>query len=181
MPDKNFVSFENLVGAKVVGQTLVPDQPDYADTMKVFRCRRSVFDRFTVTGSTEDVIDVGRESCGNTFSYFRVVPLGKYCVTCKGGSHENRFVKWHLLRHGTSVDFEFGNWHSLNFDTSRDNVLESITAEDGQPITYCYRWGCRPRIVNTFARHLWWRSVGITVYWWAKYVAHRILRIPDRF
>ena len=181
MPDKNFISYENLTSFAVLGRTLVPDQPDYADTMKVFRCRSVMFSDFTVTGAREDVLDLGRESSFNTFDSFRVRPTGKYCVTCKGGSHYNNFRHWTLCGHGSVVDFEFGNWHSLNFEYSTGNFIYRCATDDGSPITYCYRWGCKPLIIDSLARHLWWRSVGITVYWWAKYVAHRILRIPDRF
>lgn len=181
MPDKNYHSYENLDGVTVANGVLVPDQPTYNDTMKVFKCTSSTFKDFYVVGSKEDVLDLGRESCANLLIGFSVKPMGKYVVTCKGGSHYNSFTNWLLEAHGKWVDFEFGNWHSLNFDTSRDNVLTNVRALDGKPVTYCYRWGCRPLFIDTPAKHLWWRSIGLTVYWWAKYVAHRILRIPDNY
>lgn len=46
-------------------------------------------------------------------------------------------------------------------------------------MTYCYRWGCRPQIINTDAKHLWWRSIGLTIFWYAKYLWHVILKRPD--
>ena len=60
-------------------------------------------------------------------------------------------------------------------------MLTNVRATDGKPVTYCYRWGCKPLFIDTPAKHLWWRSIGLTVYWWAKYIAHRILRIPDNY
>jgi hypothetical protein len=84
-------------------------------------------------------------------------------------------------RHGSAVDFEIGNWHSLNFSTSVGTSLVNLRAEDGKPVTYCYRWGCKPNIIGGNMKHLWWRSIGLTVYWWAKYVWHRVLKRPDNF
>lgn len=182
MPDKNYHSYELLKEQTIANGVLVPDDPKlYNDTMKVWKCVGTRFVDFYVVGSREDVLDVGRESIANLFQNFRVKPTGQYVLTCKGGSHVNMFTDWVLEGHGTDVDFEFGNWHSLNFEVSYDNVLQNITTTDGSPITYCYRWGCKPTIVNTKARHLWWRSIGLTVYWWGKYIAHRILHIPDNF
>lgn len=184
MPDKNFLSFEDQRGqifARTPDTTVVPPSPDYNDTVKVFRCNECTFDTFHVVGGTEDVLDVGRESSGNYFRDWVVQPRGQYVATIKGGSHDNVFYRWTIHGHGTDVDFEFGNWHSLNFERSTGNSIWLCATGDGSPVTYAYRWGCKPRIIDTHARHIWWRSIGLTVYWWAKYFAHRVLRLPDNF
>lgn len=178
-PDKNFKSYEALRLTTFRGVSLHPADPsEWNDTMKVWRCKGCTFDRFDVLGSTEDCLDVGQDTQQCLFDSFTVTPTGQYVVTCKGGSNGNIFRGWRLRGHGKDVDFEFGNWHTYNFAPSTGNALQWCSADDGSPITYCYRWGCRPLIVGTKVRHLWWRSIGLTVYWWAKYVWHVILQRP---
>ncbi len=182
MPDKNFKSYESFRGIRFANVELRPADPSaWNDTMKVWQCNQCTFDRFDVLGSREDCLDVGQASSENLFNEFVVEPTGQYVVTCKGGSNFNRFLNWTLRAHGRDVDFEFGNWHSLNFQRSEGNSIEGCRAADGRPITYCYRWGCRPIIVDTKTKHLWWRSIGLTVYWWWKYFFHRIFNRPDNF
>ena len=182
MPDRNFKSYEAFRAVAFRNVELRPADPEaWNDTMKVWRCTDCTFDSFDILGATEDCVDVGQCTDLCLFDEFVVEPTGQYVVTCKGDSIDNVFRNWILRGHGTSVDFEFGNWHSLNFNRSTGNVIDSCRTLDGTPITYCYRWGCRPKIINTNARHLWWRSFGLTVYWWAKYIWHRILNRPDNF
>lgn len=181
MPDKNYHSYEQLNGALIANGVLVPDLDTYSDTMKIWKCTGCVFKDFFVVGSKEDCLDVGQQTVATLFDRFRVQARGRYLVTLKGGSHYNTFSDWVVERHGSAVDFEIGNWHSLNFSTSVGTSLVNLRAEDGKPVTYCYRWGCKPNIIGGHTKHLWWRSIGLTVYWWAKYVWHRVLNRPDNF
>ncbi len=172
-PDKNFISYNELSGDVIADVQAIPADPKaWSDTIKVQKCFNVLFDRFFVYGSTEDCVDVGMLTNWCTFHEFKVRPTGMYVVTCKGSSSHNYFLGWQLQGHGKAVDFEFGNWHSYNFERSIDNCIKDCYATDGKPITYCYRWGCRPIIVNTKAKHLWWRSIGITIWWWMNYLWH---------
>jgi len=182
MPDKNFNSSESFRDTRFTGVELRPADPSaWNDTMKVWKCWLCTFDRFDVLGAREDCVDVSQQTNDCVFDEFVVEPTGQYVVTCKGGSNDNVFRKWILCGHGRDVDFEFGNWHSYNFEDNVDNVISSCQTTDGSPITYCYRLGSRPVIRNTHVKHLWWRSIGLTVYWWAKYLWHVILKRPDNF
>lgn len=182
MPDKNFKSYESFRNTRFTGVELRPADPKaWNDTMKVWRCNECTFDRFGILGAKEDCIDVGQQTSNCNFIDTLVEPTGQYVVTCKGGSNNNVFYGLILRGHGRDVDFEFGNWHSYNFERSAGNVIDGCRTTDGSPITYCYRWGCRPTVVDTKAKHLWWRSIGLTVYWWAKYIWHVILKRPDNF
>jgi hypothetical protein len=182
MPDKNFKSYETFKDTTFRNVELRPANPaEWNDTMKVRRCNGCTFDRFDVLGSREDCVDVGQATNDCLFDEFVVEPTGQYVVTCKGGSNDNVFRLWLLRGHGKDVDFEFGNWHTYNFERSTGNVIEACRTTTGRPITYCYRFGCKPIIIDTHARHLWWRSIGVTVYWWAKFIWHRVLNRPDNF
>jgi len=178
--DKNYKSFELLVGQAAAGERLVPHDPlEYDDTMKAYKCERSTFSNFYVSGGKEDCLDVGRETFDCTFQNFMVLSNGQYVGTIKGGSHRNLFRNWRVLRHGKTVDFEIGNWSTYNFEKSTGNIFENISSDDGKPVTYCYRLGCKPTVINSNMKHLRWRSIGLTVYWHFKYVKHVILKRPD--
>lgn len=173
-PDKNFISINDQMGEVFADVEAIPPNPkDWSDTVKVQNCVLSAFKRFFILGSTEDCLDVGMKTSSCIFADFKVKPTGRYVVTCKGGSNFNLFLNWELQAHGKAVDFEFGNWHSYNFEPSLDNEIADCWATDGKPITYCYRWGCKPTIINTKAKHLWWRSIGITIWWWLNYIFNR--------
>jgi hypothetical protein len=182
MADKNYKSYELLGGIAVRDVVLRPENPaDWNDTMKVWKCWGTYFERFEVLGSTEDCVDVGQASSFCTFDKFVVEPTGKYGFTIKGGSDHNNFFNITFRGHGRDVDIEIGNWHSFNFDRSKHNFFNRVKAVDGRPVTYCYRLGCKPTFFASDVKHLWWRSIGLTVYWWAKYIWHRVLGRPDNF
>lgn len=182
MADKNFKSYEAFRQVTFMNVYLHPEDPAaWNDTMKVWRCHDCKFIKFEVRGCREDCIDVGQDSSGNWFDRCKLSSRGQYIATIKGGSHRNIFFDCLIVEHGRDVDFEFGNWHSYNFENSTGNIIDSCGTMDGSPITYCYRFGCKPVVRNTHVKHLWWRSVGLTVYWWAKYLWHVILKRPDNF
>lgn len=183
MADKNYLSLEERLGEIIVVGDLTPDSPDFDDTLKVWKCVGCEIKGGTIQGSREDCIDIGRESHRNTFRKLQLYSNGEYCVTLKGGSDDNEFQNITVGRHGSVVDIEIGNWHSYNFERSTGTrFVGPIRASDGKPVTYCYRLGCRPTIVEggVNVKHLWWRSIGLTVYWWVKYVWHALLKRQDR-
>lgn len=173
-PDKNFISYNDQVFETTTDvQAIPPDPSAWSDTVKVQKCVGSTYKRFFIYGATEDCLDVGMKTSSCLFADFKVKPTGRYVVTCKGGSNDNLFFQWELQAHGKAVDFEFGNWHSYDFSKSEGNRIAECYASDGKPITYCYRWGCKPIIISTKVKHLWWRSIGITIWWWLNYIFNR--------
>jgi hypothetical protein len=181
MSDKNYKSYEFLGNQVIEHFTLEPDSPlDYDDVMKVYMCNNCLFRDGDVDGGREDCIDVGRESSNNIFRELRLNPNGSYVFTIKGGSHNNYFENIMLHGHGKVVDIEVGNWSTYNYDLSTNTLFDGIYALDERPITYCYRLGCKVRFApNCKVKHLWWRSIGLTFYWWFKYVKHVIFKMHD--
>lgn len=180
MSDKNYKSYEYLIRKTVEGVSLEPDNPtEYDDIMKVYRCLDCRFTDFVVEGGKEDCVDFGKESSGNDVRRMKLTPNGRYAFTIKGESNGNEFYDIELLSHGKDADIEIGNWSTYNYEKSTGNTFGGIYAKDKEPITYCYRWGCKPTFINSNVKHLWWRSIGLTFYWWFKYVWHVILKRHD--
>ena len=181
MTDKNFKSYENEFAQLYGDVSLIPPHPlNWDDVMKVFRCTWCRWEGVEVVGGKEDCIDLGRESSDNTLEDLTLTPNGKYVFTIKGGSNNNHFNGVYIMSKPSVVDIEVGNWSTHNYEKSTGNRFNVAGHSDGSPVTYCYRLGCKVKFDSTSkVKHLWWRSIGLTFYWWFKYVWHVILKRHD--
>lgn len=187
MADKNFMSWDGG-GDDPPHHDVVVDMPSAgidpmtrADAAKFHKRVSEVFWNITITvGGNEDAVDANNGCNDNTFQDFHIIKPGATRVlTLKGGSSRNTFLHWTVWQHAKVVDIEVGDWSSYNISRSRENVFVGWKSMEGRPFTYAYRLGCKPLFRDMQVKHLWWRSIGLTVYWWAKYVWHVVLRRPD--
>lgn len=152
----------------------------WQDTCKFWQCDVCTYWDFLIyDAGEEDAVDVGTNCTDNVFNRF-TVNGGKQVITLKSESHHNTFNDWTIERPGSIVDIEIGNWGSQNTGPSKGNKFNRWRRKDRKPITYAYRWGCRPKFVGMDVKHLWWRSIGITLYVMGKYVWHKWLKQPDK-
>lgn len=147
------------------------------DTLKFNRRTSCIFEDFTVVyGGREDAVDISCRNVDNRFRYFTVSSDGKYVLTLKGKSRFNEFYAWTIIRPGRWVDVQIGNWHDddanwgITGSYSDANTFINWQRADGKPIRYAYRWGCRPTWEGSNVKHLWWMSVGLSLYWLGKYL-----------
>lgn len=185
--DRNFFSFDREEQSDATHMHFQPSlliewpPGSWQDTVKFYRRKGCVFRDFTVIeGGVEDAVDISPECVGNSFVLFSVNAGGAYVLTLKGGSCMNLLSEWRIGHPGAVVDIEIGNWSSTNFQRCTGNVFQNWSRADGKPVTYCYRFGCKPQFIGTKTRHLWWRSIGLTVYWCAKYLWHVKLGRADK-
>lgn len=184
--DRNFRSFDTPAQLDASDVRLDPVADGWApgtwqDTCKFYARRGRTFTNFWIErGGTEDAVDINNGCENNIFDLFNVASGGDYVLTLKGSSRNNKFSFWTIRQPGRVVDIEIGNWSSNNTGLDSGNVFHYFRRTDGLPVTYCYRLGCKPRFEGTETKHLWWRSIGLTAYWWGKYFWHRVLRRPDR-
>lgn len=182
MADKNYRSFEDLHVERIEDLVLHPDDPKaYNDTAKFWRCRESDFVGFVVFGCKEDVGDVGQETKYCTFQNWLAHARGEYVFTIKGNSENNLFQNIEISQGGSTVDIDIGNWHSFNFGPNRGNIFDNVWRHDGKPVTIRYRFFAgKPVLKRGEYKILWFQSFGLTVFWWAKYLWHVILKRPDK-
>jgi len=184
--DRNFFSFDSVEQLDASNMNFTPGPPSFylgtwQDTVKFYKRVNRLFTDFNISrGGTEDAVDMTGSS-DNTLKRFTIQQAGdQYVLTLKGGSYNNRFIDWNIGVPPETVDIEIGNWSSSSQEPSPGNFFQNWQHQDGQPITYCYRFfGCKPTFRDIKVKHLWWRSIGLTVYWWAKYLWHVVLRQPD--
>lgn len=185
--DRNYRSWDSEDQHDDRDVTLWPTQDpawprgSWQDTAKFHRRSGRKFENFRIVdGGEEDAVDISPACVDNEFRFFRVASGGSYVLTLKGGSSRNILSDWTIDLPGQVVDIEIGNWSSSNFDACKGNTFLYWKRADNLPITYCYRLGCRPTFWGMPVKHLWWRSVGLTAYWWAKYLWHVVLGRPDK-
>lgn len=184
--DRNFYSFDSDDQRDASWEIFDPQPPlweigSWQDTVKFYKRNTRLFNDLTIVrGGTEDAVDMTGSS-DNTLKRFHIKQAGdQYVLTLKGGSYNNRFIDWVIGIPPKTVDIEIGNWSSSSQEPSPNNVFEGWERIDGKPITYCYRlFGCKPTFRTMKVKHKWWRSIGLTVYWWSKYLWHIVLRRPD--
>lgn len=183
--DRNFISFDGeQIG--VSGQRLDPIKAGWAprswqDTCKFWHRKNLKFTDFVIVdGGSEDGVDMSSRNNGNTFDKFTVAAGDRYVLTLKGSSCDNVLSRWIITRPGKWVDVQIGNWSdddplAINEGISKwacstGNKFTQWSRTDKGPVRYAYRWGCRPVWTDTKVKHLWWMSIGLTLYWYAKYM-----------
>lgn len=182
--DRNYRSFtgqfENISNVTLDPLAAGWEKGSWQDTCKFWQCDTNLYQDFYIhDAGTEDAVDVGTNCVDNRFKRF-TVNGGKQVLTLKSESNKNAFNDWTIERPGSIVDIEIGNWGSQNTGPSVGNEFNRWHRRDGKPITYAYRWGCRPKFVGMDVKHLWWRSLGITLYVMGKYVWHKWFNQPDK-
>jgi len=189
--DRNYRSWDNAEDLSddpprtnvVLDPRSDPDYPDgsFSDVAKFHKQSGRTFQLITILehGSLEDAMDVSNQCNANLWQWLTLSAGALYVLTLKGGSSYNRFVDVVITKPGGWVDIEIGNWHSYNFNPSTGNTFVRWTRTDSKPVTYCYRWGCKPKFIDTDTKHLWWRSIGLSFYWWGKFIWHRVLKVSD--
>jgi len=155
------------------------EKGSWQDTCKFHQRKGLLFSNFEIVDAgTEDGVDIGTNCVDNFFNNF-IVAGGAQVLTLKSGSSNNTLVNWMITKHGKTIDVELGNWSTTNPVRDNNNKFISWKTFDGKPVTYAYRLGSKPIWYDTNTKHLWWRSIGITIYWGAKYFWHRILGVKD--
>jgi len=183
--DRNYLSFDSQVQSDAAEVTARPSVDGWArgswqDTVKFHKRVGCKFEHFRIEeGGTEDAVDINNGCRGNEFRFFRASGDGARVLTLKGGSQNNLLSDWFITQPGRVVDVEIGGWSSYNRARCTGNQFCYWQRSDGLPVTWCARWGCRPEWVGTHTKHLWGRSLGLTLFWWGKYLWHDVLRRPD--
>jgi len=187
--DRNFKSYDGPQ-EDVREQNLDPIAAGWApkswqDTCKFWHREGRTFTDFIIKeGGTEDGVDMSSRNVNNTFDTFVVAAGDRYVLTLKGSSSYNALSKWAITKPGKWVDVQIGNWSDddplsiqegfSKWACSKGNQFDMWARTDGKPVRYAYRWGCKPLWYNSKVTHLWWMSLGLTLYWWGKYALVRL-------
>lgn len=182
MSDRNYRSYNgphHNHASETVG-LLDPQPPlwtegSWSDTLKFSDVYSSSFRNAVIKrGGKEDAVDINNKTNWCEFIDFRLSADGRYALTLKGGSSNNFFANWTITKPAKFVDIAVGEWSDQSMERCENNVFENLYRSDGTPVSYAYRWGCRPIFFASNVRHLWWLSIGITIHCLAKWLWKKI-------
>jgi hypothetical protein len=125
MADKNYISHCNEKNVMITGETIVPPDDTYSDTLKFSNVNGfSVLD-CNITGGKEDCVDIMRGSKHGSICLCELTPKGKYGVTIKGGVENITISDTILTCGGSETDIDIGNYE--NASTPRNQPVQVVT------------------------------------------------------
>lgn len=77
----------------------------------------------------------------------------------------------------TRAAIQLGNWMDQDYSLNRDIHLK-LTNQDGSPTTFSTGWVAPFSVHGSGMKWLFWESVGLKLYWVAKWLVRTCLRIP---
>lgn len=165
-PDKNFLSIADNpnVGLREFA-TLMPLDETYADTLKFSNAQNGTIRGTRLVGGYEDCCDCNR-NCANIDVHFNEWdPRGKFVVTDKGGSLNNRFSGV-ILRHASEMDVDIGNGSDQSDERTKGTRL-NFRMQDGSKVRVRVLHGWMPIFENGVGGYVvndTWKGIFIHVW-----------------
>lgn len=166
----------------------IPLPSGYSDSPTGYDASLKVSDNtsnLTITGAWvcqgyEDSLNLNDHASSNHLAgdWSTTGAPGLRVITVKGGSSSN-VIAGVIHQHGTSEDVKVGDWSDQSYDTSSINDLSGLSMSDSSPITIVLGRAAGT-ILPPKAKVLFWKSLGLKAYWWAKWLSRSIpgFRIP---
>ena len=102
-------------------------------------------------------------------------PQGLRVITVKGGC-SNINISGVVHQHGSSETVKVDDWSDQTYNSSTGIVI-NLTATDGKAIKVIARYGCGLTLQGACKRDVI-GSLELTAYWWVKWLARKITRVP---
>ena len=151
-PDRNYESHADVDGV-IIENRLIPPQEEeeegslyYSDSLKLSKATDVLVSSCSITGGSEDCIDMNRYCSDITVSDCILKPRGKYGITIKGGTTRVTLKNLLFMTHGKETDIDLGNWSDQSAEPVTAVVLENITALDGKPVRVRLLWANKDTI-----------------------------------
>ena len=136
-------------------------------------------DGLRVAQGAEDSLNVSCRCSGLRLGgLFGIGEPGLRCITLKGGLSNVMFLDGtRLMSRGTQCDIKVGDWMDQTYDACTILDVSRIVHDDGKPIVIA----CNHRDqlgVGPNQQVKFWYSTGLTAYWYFKWAARKVARIP---
>lgn len=148
------------------------DPERYDDLLKISGKRNVTVRFFKAEGDGyhfEDGVDLNRE-CADVVLMDGRVGAGRkgVAVTIKGGSCDTQLVRLIVTRPGRYCDIEIGNWSDQSWKSCDGTIIEDCLRSDGQPVRVAWGRGARPKITGGHVKIVWWWTIALHAYVYAK-------------
>lgn len=177
--DRNFYSFADVDGRTIEDLRLDAAASDedplsYDDTLKLSHATNFIGRRLWVQGGSENAVDMNRR-CGAVRIEDSTFAGGGQCaVVVKGGSTDIALARVTIVEPKGAYDIELGGWSDQSDELTRRISLADVRRGDGQPVRVVVGRSERPTIVGGNCRVLFWRSLALKLFWWARYSARKL-------
>lgn len=155
------------------GMKLNPGDPKQWDAILKFSNRHNTsLADLEVAQGKENALDINNLSSGLRLSgeWGKWGDEGEQVITVKGGS-SNIVITGHIHSTGKRADIVLGLWSDQSDKPSHHLDLASLFHADGRPITAILCRVDRSTVKLPFnSKILFWKSLGATIEWWAKWV-----------
>ncbi len=155
-PDRNYESHADVDGV-IIENRSIPLEEDieelgtpllHSDSLKLSKATEVTVKSCSITGGSEDCIDMNRYCSDILISDCILKPRGKYGITIKGGTSQVRLKNVLFTAHGKETDIDLGNWSDQSAELVTDVVLDNITSLDGKPVKVRVLWAQKPKVIG---------------------------------
>ena len=155
-PDRNYESHADVDGVIIENRSIPPQEEEeeevaslyYSDSLKLSKATDVLVKSCSITGGSEDCIDMNRYCSDITVSDCILKPCGKYGITIKGGTTRVTLKNLLFMTHGKETDIDLGNWSDQSAEPVSSVVLENITSLDGKPVRVRVLWAQKPKVLG---------------------------------
>lgn len=153
---------------------------DFDDTLKFSHARNIIARKIWVRGGKENAIDMNRECAAIRVEDAMLFGGDQCAVVIKGGSQDITLsrVTIALVEPASACDIELGGWSDQSTAMTRRVTLNEVRRLDGCPVRIVLGHAERPLILGGNCRILFWRSVGMKVFWLARWLQTKIQKRP---
>jgi hypothetical protein len=184
-PDVNFRSVADVAGFALHDERIDPavlglDPQDYADTLKFSHARHGSAARLVVVGGRENAVDFNRGCAQVRLEDCLLVGGGQCAVVIKGGSSDITLARVALAEVRGDYEIELGGWSDQSTAPTVRVTLQEVTRRDGRPVRVVVGRAERPTVSGCRVEILFWRSVALKAYWWAKRIGRALAALRGR-
>lgn len=160
--DNNYYSVADQSDVEV-SVDLTPDNPSqYNDILKFSNAKRCAVRNKTISGGSEDCIDLNRFCDGITVERCHLFPYGKQGITMKGGSKNLTLSDVVFYGEAGNVEIELGNYSEQSDDPPINIFLYNVSRFDGNKVRVKCLNACPCTV------HVYGGSVDVYKPWWVK-------------
>ncbi len=150
------------------------DERPWDSLLKLSNSERLRFNDIAIGQGMENAVDCndGARECVIDASFGAGGGTGDQVITVKGGC-ERLVFSGTIHSTGRNADVVVGAWSDQSHEISRDLDYYNLRREDGEPVTFILA-RCKNVRLPRGAKVLRLKSMGYSLYWWAKFAAVKL-------
>jgi hypothetical protein len=178
--DRNWHSVADAKGVQLYDLRLDPTDEghgadEFDDTLKFSNAQYCVALRLWIRGGSENAVDMNRDCKGIRIQDSTLISGAQCAIVIKGGARDIELSHVCIVPRNreTPCDIELGGWSDQSDAPTRRVTLHEVSRIDGMPVRVAVGHAERPTIIRGRVRVLFWRSLGLKVFVYTRFLARR--------